>query len=434
MWLKTACAAGCAFALLVSGCHGASMQDARVVSLTDGSGLSPKDEINSLDAAIDVDGTMHVVWQERLDEYGDSRDTRIIYRRGSGTPLRWGPRVVIADGGMETENPQLVATHLGVHVFAGAYLHHWWLPAGGAPIRDLGNLLGEQGPQAGRFDAAASKDGVLIVFAKPGRSKREVYAIGWTSTGPRAPVLIATYAHSYDARLQLLRANDRWMAFWSDNTLVHYRDPRDGMMATGEHSDVRMAATLGEGASWGPVVRRTVSDRADIVDIAAGSVAGAPAVFVAADGLYKTDLRAGIWTPPLRIAGYDKGFFSGSTETSAVAATQCDGHTALAWVDARHRRSDRRWWNPLGGFPWSDNPDWFNNDLFVATDLSKSASMAAKVAPLRLTADLSMTRDIAIIARGGRLLVFRSGRSRVRKAPYDAGAAPEVTLSSVPCS
>ena len=113
---------------------------------------------------------------------------------------------------------------------------------------------------------------------------------------------------------------------------------------------------------------------------------------------------------------------------------RCSGHVAVAWVDGRYRRSDQRWWNPLGGIPWSDNPDWYNNDLFVATDAPQSASAAAALVPLRLTVDPSMTKDIAMVARDGRLLVFRSGRARVHKAPYDADAPPEVTQASVPCS
>jgi len=432
MFMKAIRAMGLVLALLASGCHNGPSAPL-AISLTDGSGLSPTDDIKGLDAAIDADGTVHVVWQELLGEYSDSRGSRLVYRRGSGTPLHWGPRVLLAAGRSETENPQIVATRRGVHVFAGGQLHHWWLPVN-APIRDQGNLLGDDGPQADRFDAVATRDGVLIVFAKPAQSRREIYAIGWTPTGPRAPVLIAAYAHSYDARVQLLRVNDRWMAFWADNTLVDYLDPTDGRMATTGHSDVRMAESLDEGANWGPMARNAVSSKSDIVGIAADSIAGAPAAFFASDGLYESSLRAGAWTSPLRIAGYDAGFFSGSTETSAVAATTCNGHTALAWVDARYRRSDRRPWNPLGGFPWGDDPDWDNNDLFVATDAPQSASAAAALVPLRLTVDPSMTRDIALVAREGRLLVFRSGRARVRKAPYDAGAPPELTQSSISCN
>lgn len=321
-----------------------------------------------------------------------------------------------------------------MHVFAGGQLHHWWLPVGGAPIQYLGKLLAEGGPQAEHFDAAATRDGVLIVFAKPAQGRREIYAIGVLPAGPRRPVLIAAYAHSFDAHVKVLRAGNRWMVLWSDNTLVDFRDPRDGVMSFTGLSDVRMAVSLDEGASWGPVARHADPNPADILGIAADSIAGAPVAFFTSDGLYESALHGGAWAAPLRIAGYDAGFFSGSTETSAVAATQCNGHTALAWVDARYRRSDRKPWNPLGGFPWGDDPDWDNNDLFVAINASHSASAAAALVPLGLTADLSMTRDIAMVARGGQLLVFRSGRARVRKAPYDEGAPPEVTLSSVPCT
>jgi hypothetical protein len=44
-----------------------------------------------------------------------------------------------------------------------------------------------------------------------------------------------------------------------------------------------------------------------------------------------------------------------------------------------------------------------------------------------------MTKDIAAVELGGQLLLFRTGRARVRKAPNDAGAPPEVTQSIIPC-
>lgn len=105
----------------------------------------------------------------------------------------------------------------------------------------------------------------------------------------------------------------------------------------------------------------------------------------------------------------------------------------MAWVDARHRRSDRRWWSPLGGFPWGDNPDWFNNDLFVATRADLPADPAATAAPVRLTPAESFTREVANAPRDGGLVVIRVGRARVRKSPEDAGAPPVVLQSQVPC-
>ena len=433
MFLKGIWGAVFALALLASGCHsGPSAPSA--VSLTEGAGLTPTDDINGLDAAVGADGAVHVVWQELLGEYADSRDSRLIYRSASGTPLRWRPPVALAAGRADTAHPQVVATPQGAHVFAGEHLHHWWLPIGGAPIRDLGNLLADDGPGTGRFDAAASKDGVLIIFSALGKAEdAALQAIRWTPAGPQAPVLIATFQDSRDTTPQLLRYSDRWIAFWANNALVDFRDPRDGMMSFGLKANVHMAVSLDEGASWG-AVSSIASPQLAILGIAADSVAGAPVAFYASDGLYESSQRAGAWTPPLRIAGYDKGFFAGSTETTAVATTQCNGHTALAWVDARYRRSDRRPWNPLGGFPWGDDPDWDNNDLFVAINAPQSASAATALEPLRLTVDPSMTRNIALVAREGRLLVFRSGRARVRKAPYDEDAPPEVTQASVSCT
>lgn len=404
------------------------------MSLTAGAGLSPSDDITGLDAAVAADGSVHVVWRELLDALGDYRwHDRLVYRRASGTPLRWGPRVVIADGGTDTGNPRLVATRDGMHILAGAHLHHWWLPAGGAPTRDLGNLLADASLEAGSFDAIASNDGLVAAFAGAGPDERNIGAIAWTPAGRRTPVRIAAYGRSHGASVRLLRENGRLAVAWADNTLIQYRDPRDGMMAVTGQSGVRMAASPDEGKSWGPVARIAVPDTSDIVGLAVDSGSGFPRVFYTSTALFATELRAGAWTPPMAIAKAARGFFQAAPQASAAAATRCEGRLALAWVDARHRRSDRRWWNPLGGFPWGDDPDWDNNDLFVATDVPRSATAAAALEPSRLTTDLSMTKDVAIVARDGGLLVFRSGRARVRKASNDAGAPPEVTETGVPC-
>lgn len=404
------------------------------VSLTEGVGLTPTDDIDALDVATDARGDVHVVWRERSNVYRDgTMRERVVYRHGSGTPLHWGPRVVVAEGEMGTQHAQVVASDDGVHIFAGERLHHWWLPADGAPRRSLGDMLGDGGPRADEFEAVATRDGFLVVFRSSDQSRNQtIRAVRWTSAGPQTPVLVAQLKDYRGARPQLFRDGDRWVAFWANNALIEYRDPKDGRLAMGLKADVRTASSRDGGASWGKATSAFPS-AAEMVEISTGRLAKAPAVFIASDGLLESRLSAGAWTSPLRIAAYEKGFFAGSTETSAVAATQCNGPMAIAWVDARYRRSDRRWWNPLGGFPWGDDPDWDNNDLFVATDLLQSKSAASALVPLRLTADVSMTKDVAIVARGDHLLVFRSGRARVHKAPNDAGAPPEVTQSSVAC-
>jgi hypothetical protein len=433
MLLKGFRACACVIVLLAGGCAAQPAVPA-AVSLTQGSGLAPRDDIDNLDAAIDAAGEVHVVWRERSNAYADGPQLeRIVYRHGSGTPLRWAPAIVIAQGARGSQRPRIVVAGDGVHIVSGPTLHHWWLAGAGAPPRDLGDMLAVDGPQASAFDLADSGNGLLVLFAAPEQGGRATLkAIGWTSAGPQAPVPVATFQDSRGARPQLLRQGDRWFALWADNALDEYFDPQVAMMAVGLQASLRTASSDDGGASWeagyGPL-----KSASEIAAISAAQVAGAPVAFIASDGLYEIHMDGRAWTAPKRIAAHEPGFFVDGRETSAVATAQCNGRTAVAWVDARNRHSDRRPWNPLGGFPWGDDPDWDDNDLFVATDLPRSVDAAAALSPIRLTAGLSMTTGIAIVPRDGTLLVFRSGRARVRKSAYDAGAVPEVTQSTLAC-
>lgn len=428
----------CAFigALLAGGCTArpaASVPSSML--LTADAGLTARDEIDGIDAVVDSQGGVYVAWRERLNVYGGSGiRERLVTRYGSGSPLHWGPRIVVAEGGMGTQRERLVATRDGVHLLAGEHLHHWVLPVGGSAKRDLGDALAAGGPLAGPFDAVADNDGLLAIYAVQSQGRTQaIESIRWTIAGAQPPVSVAASSDFRGTTPRLFKDGSRWGALWASNALVEHPDARLGMAVMQAEAGVHAASSLDDGARWSDQ-GRAVAMPSDVLGFAAGKLEGAPALFVAADGLFESHIAGGAWTQPRRIAAYKAGVFAGSTETSAVAATLCNGRTVVAWVDARNRKSDRHAWNPLGGFPWSDAPDWANNDLFVARDLPVSAEAAAALVPRKLTADGSMTRDVAIVARGGQLLVFRSGRAHVHKAPNDAGAPPEVTQSMVACN
>lgn len=420
------------FVLFAGGCAAQPTPPPSAVPLTDGAGLTADDNIDGLDVAIDAADSVHVVWRERTHVWsGADRRQRLVYRRGSGATLVWGPRIVVADGA-SLDSPQIVAAIDGVHVFAGAKLHHWWLPKGSDGFRDLGETLRANDLAANVSEAVNTTDGLLVVFSAGQGRRAALQAVRWTGAGPQVPVQIAALQISRIARPQLLRYGDRWLVFWADNALIEMRDVDTKVTTFSAQTDVRTASSADGGIHWGRP-ERIVSSPNDIASIAAGAVAGAPALFFVAYGLFGTHMATDAWTHPSQLAAYKPSFLSGSSEASAVALTHCNGHATLAWVDARNRRSDRRWWNPLGGFPWGDNPDWFNNDLFVATAVPASEKVSSTFVPIRLTPPGSMTSGIAVAEHGGRLLVFRTGRARVHKAPNDADAPPQVTQLSLPC-
>lgn len=424
--------------LLVASCGDAiepSPPTPAAVSLADASGLTAADEIDGLDLATANSGTLHLVWRERIGLYGDPAGERIIYRRAHGRPLRWDPPLVVTGHG--AGEPQVAVTREGVHVFAGARLRHWLLPTGGDSFADLGDLLSGK-PAAAGADAVVVGDSVVIVFAAPDRSDPRVYSVRWSAAGRTTPVAIPNApgaTRSGRAEPKLYPLDGRLMAVWAETASTITFDERTRATSHSPSARVRVAWSEDGGLSWGSATDVTPSPPPpSIRAVAAAGTAEAPVALFTSHGLFGSRWSSGAWTAPVRIAGYAPGSLSGSAETTEVAATQCGGHTAVAWVDARHRRSDRRWWNPLGGFPWSDNPDWHNNDLFVATHVSLDADRdAAVMEPARLTPDESFTSQIAVAQRDGELIVLRAGRARVRKSPADAGAPPLILQSRIAC-
>jgi hypothetical protein len=110
----------------------------------------------------------------------------------------------------------------------------------------------------------------------------------------------------------------------------------------------------------------------------------------------------------------------------------------LVWIDTRFRKSDRHWWNPLGGVPWSDDPDWKNNDvLTIAVSdivaLSVSPVKAnALIAPSRLTEQLSYANSARVRASRTRLFALWSGRSKVGKRLDTFGQKPRMFYTTLP--
>jgi hypothetical protein len=430
--------------LLASGCGRttelASPPPPAATSLTAASGLTSKDEIDGLDLASGPGDALHLVWRERRGLYGgNAGHERILYRRGHGRPLRWDAPVIVAEDTSGT--PQVAVARDGVHVFAGARLHHWVLPEGGGPASDRGEMLASEAPIAGAFDAAAVGDAVTIFFLASDRSEdRNAYSLRWSAGEGVAPrTVVAAFppapSAAHPAPRLLPGADNTLVAAWANNTLAQHRDERTGATAYRAIGRVHAAWSRDGGRSWEREREVTTAPLASPVGaVAITGTPAAPAVFQGATSLVFSGWRDGAWDRPITVAAYTPGFLSSGSRTSAVAATQCEGSLALAWTDKRHQRSDRRWWKPLGGAPWSDSPDWINNDLFVLSGKAATHALAgAPASPQRLTAAGSLTSEVAIAHRDGELIVLRAGRARVRKSPDDAGAAPAIEQSRIPC-
>jgi hypothetical protein len=414
---------------LAGGCGSAQRagppQSPSAVVLTEHSKLEAADEIDGLDLAEDASGALHLVWRERRGGDAAPRGGRIVYRRGSGTPLRWTPPVVIAEAA--EGRPRVVAGPDGAHVIAGPRLSHWRMPAAGGPIEHLGTLLDGDAHAAGAFDAVMVDGRIVIAFTRLSRSNGPVlFGMRWSPDGRDAPRPISapeTGAEPGRASPELHRIGRGLMVLWTDAVAGAEYDETTRVTTLRTLARLSSAWSNDGGRGWSRASNIVSVPQSDVDALAATGPGGSPEVFFAADGLFQSRWTGAHWSPPTRLADDPAESESGRADVSAVAATLCQDSPVVAWVDARHRRSDRRWWNPLGGFPWSDDPDWDNNDLFVRA--------AGRLH--RLTQPGSYTGAVAIARRDADVVVIHAGRAQVGKSRHDSDAPSRILQSRVPC-
>lgn len=401
-------------------------------------GARVQDRIDGLDLAAGPDGSVHLVWRQSPDMYGKTnRSPRLMYQRGHGDPLRWEAPVQLAKGTIGT--PRVVAGPGGAHVLAGFRLDHWWLPTGADRWQPQPALLGDHQPRAIAFDVAAVDDGLAVTFTSGGAAgDQTLHTLRWSNgqTGPAIPLV----RHRAEVRTSaggIVQLHDPVLAQRDGRLLLLWgmRVPFQVEQSVRLESRVYAAWSADAGTNWTPPALVT-DDGADdyVLDLAAGTAGSMPIALFVAHGLFASRWVDGAWSPPQRLAAHDVGALSGSAKASGVAAGSCAGQQLVAWVDGRHQGSDRRWWNPLGGFPWSDSPDWTNNDLFVLAGDGLAAALEGRPAtPRRQTASGGDVEDVAVIDRGDHALLVWTGRASVRKSPTDRGAPPTLWHRRIAC-
>lgn len=399
--------------------------------------LGVEDEIDGLDALVDAEGCLHLVWRE-VDRPPS----------GSGLPQYRGwyracPQVRCAGSeGVEVlpwarpVAPRLVQAVGRVYAVDGRRLELFEVrgPTGeggaGEPAAERRSppepLLGAGDPPALAFDLAGGEEGISVVYLSRRGEDRpwELYWLRWTTTEVSAPRrLLELPASALEPppprllmdgrRLRLLvaaNADGRRMGQEGAATVetfrptasLFYLHSEDGGATWREPVEIRL-----EEGRPGPV--QAVELLAIEPGVLASFSSGRLYTSVSADG--------GTSWPPAR-----------ELTAEGRAGTVRAAGGALAWIDDRHRRSDRRWWKPLGGLPWSDSPEWANNDVLLAPVAAPRDLLGAGrgIAVRRVTPDLGYVGDFRLLAVESRLLAVWAGRSRVGKQRGSAGAPPEI--------
>jgi len=108
---------------------------------------------------------------------------------------------------------------------------------------------------------------------------------------------------------------------------------------------------------------------------------------------------------------------------------RCTGGRVV-WADPRYRRSDVTPLKPFGGWPWSDRPQWSNNDLFYLS--FAPTRPGGRPRPLRLTPDLSQVTTAVVRPVPKGFVVMWAGRSRVGKDATSAQQPAAVFMEVLP--
>ncbi|MFL6198809.1 MAG: sialidase family protein [Thermoanaerobaculia bacterium] len=382
-------------------------------------GLGPRDDIDAADLAVSPQGEIHVVWRAVVRKAdGATPEYPVLYLRGERGGQTWGRPVEVDRLG---EPPRVALASGKVHVLFGPKLRHFL--GDGRTFRELAPRVPAGRARALSFDVLPLGEDLLVAYlleASSGGLELHVSRDG----GPDRTVARFPASFLSQPEPRLAAEGGRLYLLCAVN-LEEGSEPG----ADEPFAKVLFLSSADGGATWTEPVEAARGHVAQAVALIPRQ--GALHAFYSAFGLWSTRSADGrSWSAPVAVAPYSTTQARGSTESGPVVGSPGPDGGFVAWIDARFRKSDRRWWNPLGGVPWSDdNPFWANNDVF-ALPLDGIAR-----APLRrLTPPLSSARSLRAAVIDGRTILLWAGRLEVGKDPGASGRPPALFYTTYPGS
>jgi hypothetical protein len=386
--------------LALSACQGgvqavpvASAEPAVVGGVT----LDVDDEISALDATLDTAGHLHVAWVEDIAPAPGALPQPRLRHAALGREGWSPPRTV----GEESGPVHLLALGDGIHLIAGPRLRHRVSRDGGRSWSDRGELVPTE--QRGRVFSAAlgTPEGLVVAWwlhprtpweteMRDASHRQRLYVLDLRrpTAGPQVAADVEPSMAPPAAPSLAVAAGRLHLA-----TALNLERPVGGAGGTGVVARIVHLAEDGRGG-WSPPVDVLPGDgllNRDVraVDLAADD--GSLLCAWSAYGVYlSTSADGAEWSTPHHVNPYDTQASLGQLLSGDVTLTTANA-ARLTWIDGRYTRSDRRWWNPLGGLPWSDDlPFWANRDVFT-----QAAEAAASSPPSRLTLPLSSAEHLA---------------------------------------
>jgi hypothetical protein len=417
-------------------------------------------EIPAIDFAIDDKEALHVVWRAVLSDGNRPSlgSDKIFYVRGDRGGATWSQPILVGDNRLSDDCLRILIGHDRLHILFGRKLRHFVSNDDGRSWRELAPLIPNEESRADRFDASVIGDSLIVTYLfhprpayevdkRTAKDDQKLYVVRRSPAETSVPALIASFPASPVSpppprivtdgeRLHLMcginAERRKGMAFGIAGNLFYLRSDDGGVTWS---LPVETSADARKGA--------TSSGRGYIQTLGSIELLPTPERLYAFyhDTLlfltYTTDGKN--WSPAFEIG--DKGrrgaLATYHSDSASVAAVGHQGR--LAWIDTRFRKTDRER-NLLGGIPWSDDPDWKNNDILslpVSDILALPTSgthAKAQSAPARLTEPLSYANAVRVRASKTRLFVLWSGRSKAGKQLDTFGQKPRLFYTTLPLS
>lgn len=409
--------------------------------------LGPLDEIDAVDFAVDRDGSLHLVWRAAVGVLSPAAGTvayRLLYARGErpgSVDPAWTAPIELE--GRLAKPPRLVL-HGGVlHIIQEEDLRHFTSMDGGRSWQEQPALRPPGGGIVLGLDVLSHGADLLLAYLiRPAADRLELRVLRRPASGDTSPAItVASFPGSiFTQPAPRLVAHGGQLHLLCGLNVENRRSVQSAGR-TAEEVEVtgRLAAlrSTDGGATWSPPVGIAAGTEGikPLAAVELLSAGGRLHAFWSAFGLYTSRLGEDRgWSPATAVAPHRVSVSRGAYESGPVAAAAAPGGAYVAWIDTRFRRSERRWWKPTGGIPWSDdNPAWAENDVLLLPLPEAAAAAGAQPArPERLTPPGSLTRMLRARAGPDRLFLVWAGRPKTGKEITTSGAGPEILFTTVP--
>ena len=385
-----------------------------------GLGHARAQRIDSIDLAAEHE-RVHAVY---VVQGGASVPDRLEYIRSDRPGAGWTPPLLVASVPIDSVRVAVVGGVL--HVVAGQRLNHWTLPS--APAAPAAGLFDAAADRALAFEAAGSDAALWVAviagttIGRAAQTPLELRVIRVGPGGERHSTVVGRFAPSVFSQVSPAMVIDGATVRVCAALNLESHVNSGGVDAISAAARIVYSESHDAGRTWTPVTDVVPPGRFSSVSGIALDGPGRT-IYVSSFGIFRSDFRSGGWRDPVQIAPYRTSIAIGSERSGDVAVSG----GIVAWIDGRFTRSDRRWWNPLGGFPWSDDdPLWSNNDVF-----SMRTADAGNASPTRLTGDETYAAALRLRTDGGRVLAAWAGRTHVSKRLADSPDPPAVFVAEI---